>query len=78
MNNQEVKEILTKVNTSDIQSIVIRTIGLIDVFGKMIIDIKYINAKEQNIEILSPVPVNIITEWLETNNLLEKSVMYKF
>ena len=78
MSNQEVKDILTKIDTSGIQSIIIRTIGLIDVFGKMIINIKYTNSKEQNIEILSPVPVNIITEWLETNNLLEKSVMYKF
>ena len=78
MSNQEVKDVLAKVNTSEIKSIVIRTIGLIDVFGKLIIDIKYNNAKEQSIEILSPVPVNIITDWLNTNNLLDKSILYKF
>jgi len=78
MTNQEVKYNLAKINTKEIKSIVIRTVGLIDVFGKMIIDIKYLNSKEQSIEILSPVPVNTITDWLETNNLLEKSVMYKY
>lgn len=78
MNNQNVKEILAKVNTSEIKSILIRTIGLIDVFGKMIIDITYKDKTKQSIEIISPVPVNIITEWLETNKLLGKTIMYKF
>lgn len=78
MSNHNLQEILDEINISEIKSIVIRTVGLIDVFGKMIIDIEYNNSNKQSIEIPSPVPTDIITKWLDTNTLLDKTVMYKF
>ena len=78
INNQNLSKTLNKVNTANIKSIVIRTIGLIDVFGKMIIDITYTDDSEQSLEIPSPVPTDLITKWLDTNALLDKTVMYRF
>lgn len=78
MSDKELTEKLNEVNISNITSIVIRTVGLIDIFGKMIIDIYHNNDIEQTIELHSPVPTKIITEWLDTNKLLDKTVMYEF
>lgn len=78
MSNHNLQETLDEINISEIKSIVIRTVGLIDVFGKMIIDIEYNDSNKQSIEILSPVPTDIITKWLDTNTLLDKTVMYEF
>ena len=46
--------------------------------GKMIIDIEYNDDSNQSIEILSPVPTVTVTEWLDTNTLLDKTVLYEF
>lgn len=62
MSNQDLQKILNEVNIANIKSIVIRTVGLIDVFGKMIIDIEYNDDSNQSIEILSPVPTVTVTE----------------
>ena len=78
MSNQDLQKILDEVNIANIKSIVIRTVGLIDVFGKMIIDIEYNDDSKQSIEILSPVPIVTVTEWLDTNTLLDKTVLYEF
>lgn len=78
MSNHNLQEILDEINISEIKSIVIRTVGLIDVFGKMIIDIEYNDDSNQSIEILSPVPTVTVTEWLDTNTLLDKTVLYEF
>ena len=78
MSNQDLQIILNEVNIANIKSIVIRTVGLIDVFGKMIIDIEYNDDSNQSIEILSPVPTVTVTEWLDTNTLLDKTVLYEF
>lgn len=78
MSNQDLQKILNEVNIANIKSIVIRTVGLIDVFGKMIIDIEYNDDSNQSIEILSPVPTVTVTEWLDTNTLLDKTVLYEF
>lgn len=78
MSNHNLQEILDEINVLEIKSIVIRTVGLINVFGKMIIDIEYNDSNKQSIEILSPVPTDIITKWLDTNTLLDKTVMYEF
>lgn len=78
MSNQDVKKNLAKINTAEIKHITIRTIGMLDVFGKMIINIEYNNNSKQELVILSPVPTQIITNWLDTNKLLDKTIMYKF
>lgn len=78
MSDKELTEKLNEVDISNITSIVIRTVGLINIFGKMIIDIYHNNDIEQTIEIQSPVPTKVITEWLDTNKLLDKTVMYEF
>jgi len=75
------KELVNKlhnINTTNISYIQIRTIGLLDVFGKMLIDISYNDDTTECIELISPVPINVITEWLERNNLFDKTKLYKF
>ena len=78
MDKQKLSTILDAVKVEQIKSIQLRTVGLLDVFGKIIIDIEYIDDSKQSIEIQSPVPVDIITKWLDTNALLDKTVLYKF
>lgn len=78
MKEEDLKLDLDKVNISDIKSILIRTVGLLDIFGKLIIDITYNDDSKQTIEVLSPVPTQTIAEWLDTNKLLDKTQMYKF
>lgn len=74
----EVEKVLSEVVVSEIKSIVIRTVGLIDMFGKMLLDITYLDDTTKTIEIVSPVPTDIISKWLDTNNLLDKTIMYEF
>ena len=74
----DLKNKLQNLSIKDIKEIQIRTIGLIDVFGKMIIDVSYTNNKSKSIEILSPIPVDVIKDWLDKNNLLNKTILYKF
>lgn len=79
--NKKINDLKNKLNNieiSNISKITIRTIGLLDTFGKMIIDIQYKDNTNQHIEIISPVPTNIITNWLDTNKLLDKTILYKF
>lgn len=80
MNNLEK---LYSLNIQDITSITIRTVGLLDTFGKMLLDI-ILQSKDNKstelitIEFISPVPVDAITKWLTTNNLLDITTLYKF
>ena len=69
---------LDLINTDDVDKIEIRTIGLLDVFGKMEIDIFYKNDTIEKLVAYSPVDTNLISNWLEKDNLYEKAKMYKF
>jgi len=78
MLDSDLRNKLYSIDLTDIKEVQIRTIGLLDVFGKMIIDVSYNNGAENSIEIISPVPVDIVKDWLNKNNLLDKTVLYKF
>lgn len=76
------KDALTKklnnINVTNIKTIQIRKIGLLDVFGKLIIDVSYLDGSKESIEVISPVPTDVITHWLEVNNLLDITTLYEF
>ena len=55
-----------------------RKVGLLDVFGKIEIDITYNNNSKKELVGISPVDTNEIKRWLEENNLLDKAKLYKF
>lgn len=65
-------------DNENIKAIEIRTIGLLDVFGKIEIDITFNNNSKKHLVGISPVDTNQIKEWLESNKLYEKAKMYKF
>lgn len=69
---------LNNINVDNIKDIQIRKIGLLDVFGKLVIDVSYLDDSKQRIEVLSPVPVDVITKWLDVNNLLDITTLYEF
>lgn len=66
------------INNEDIKEIEIRTIGLLDVFGKIEIDITFNNNSKKYLVGISPIDTNQIKEWLQDNKLYEKAKMYKF
>lgn len=66
------------IDNKSIKSIEIRTIGLLDVFGKIEIDITFENNSQKHLVGISPVDTEKIKEWLENNNLYEKAKMYSF
>ncbi len=66
------------IDNKNIKSIEIRTIGLLDVFGKIEIDITFENNSQKHLVGISPVDTEKIKEWLENNNLYEKAKMYSF
>ena len=79
MNSKE--EVITRlknISIKNIKQIQLRKIGLLDVFGKLIIDVSYLDDSKESIEIISPVPTDIITNWLEINNLLNITTLYEF
>lgn len=65
-------------DNKNIKEITIRKIGLLDVFGKILIDIKFNNNSEKHLVGISPVDINAIKEWLEKDNLYEKAKLYSF
>ena len=65
-------------DNENIKEIQMRKIGLLDVFGKIEIDITYNNNSKKELIAISPVDTNQIKEWLEKNNLLDKARLYEF
>lgn len=65
-------------DNKNIKEITIRKIGLLDVFGKIAIDIKFNNNSEKHLVGISPVDTNEIKRWLEENKLYEKAKLYEF
>lgn len=66
------------IDNKNIKEITIRKVGLLDVFGKILIDIKFNNNSEKHLEGISPVDTNAIKKWLEKDNLYEKVKLYEF
>ncbi len=65
-------------DNKNIKSIEIRTIGLLDVFGKIEIDITFKNNLQKHLVGIAPVQTQDIKKWLEKDNLYDKAKMYKF
>lgn len=73
--NPKTLEMLDNENIKEIQ---MRKIGLLDVFGKIEIDITFNNNSKKELVAISPIDTNQIKEWLEKNNLLDKARLYEF
>ena len=73
--NSKTFEMLDNENIKEIE---MRTIGLLDLFGKIEIDIKYNDNSMKKLVGISPIDRNDIKKWLKTNNLYEKAKLYKF
>lgn len=73
--NSKTFEMLDNENIKEIE---MRTIGLLDVFGKIEIDIKYNDNSMKKLVGISPIDRNDIKKWLKNNNLYEKAKLYKF
>lgn len=68
---------LNQLDSTKITEIKMTSIGLLDVFGKLCIEIQ-IDNNNVEIEFLSPVPKQEILKWLEENNLLDKATLIQF
>lgn len=66
------------IDNENIRQIKIRKVGLLDVFGKIEIDITFNNNSIKRLVGISPVDTKQIQEWLKTDNLYEKAIMYEF
>lgn len=66
------------IDNENIKEIQIRKVGLLDIFGKIEIDITFNNNSIKKLVGISPVNTNQIQKWLETNNLCERAKMYEF
>ena len=67
-----------EIDNENIKEIQMRKIGLLDVFGKIEIDITYQNNSKKELVAISPVDIEQIKKWLQTNNLIEKARLYEF
>lgn len=76
MNNEKLNQ-LKQLDINKISEIKMTSIGLLDVFGKLNIELQ-IEDKIEEIEFISPVPIKEILKWLEENNLLDKATLIKF
>lgn len=80
--NKEREQISNKtfymLDNENIEKIEIRTIGLLDVFGKIEIDITYKNKSIKKLVGISPVDTEQIKQWLKNNKLYDKAIMYQF
>ena len=65
-------------DNKNIKEIQMRKIGLLDVFGKIEIDIIYNNNSKKELVGISPFNTKLIEDWLTENNLLDKAKLYEF
>ena len=66
------------IDNENIRQIKIRIAGLLDVFGKIEIDIIFNDNSIKRLVEIGQVNTNQIQKWLKTNNLYEKTIMYEF
>jgi len=65
-------------DNKNIKEIKMQKIGLLDVFGKIEIDITFNDNSKKEIVAISPVDTQQIKQWLEENNLLDKTELIEF
>lgn len=79
MNREQVNaKTFEMLDNENIKKIEMRKIGLIDVFGKIEIDITYNNNSKKELVAISPINTDEIKTWLEENNLTDKATLYEF
>ena len=78
MREQINPKIFYMLDNENIKEVKMRKVGLLDVFGKIEIDITYNNNSKKELVGISPVDTNEIKRWLEENNLLDKAKLYEF
>lgn len=61
-----------------IDEIIMRSIGILDVFGKMEIDVYYKDHSIKEYVIFSSIDTNKLKELLEKDNLYKKAKLYQF
>jgi len=66
------------IDRDSIDKIEIRTIGLLDVFGKMEIDVWYKDHSLRGYVLFSPIDEKRLATLLERGKLYEKTKMYEF
>lgn len=71
-------EELKAINTKDIIDIEMTSIGILDTFGKLVIQVYMKDNTRTEVTFLSPVSIKEITKWLEENNLLDISTLIKY
>lgn len=77
MNNKEKLEQLNKLDSTKITNIEMTSIGLLDTFGKLNIQI-HIGDVIKTLEFISPVPKQEIINWLQKDNLIDKATLIQF
>lgn len=77
-NTNRLIHFLNDLDINNIEKVIIRLVGLLDVFGKIIIDISFVEGQSISKEYISPVDINPLKDWLVSNNLLDKTVLYRF
>lgn len=77
-NTNRLIHFLNDLDINNIEKVIIRLVGLLDVFGKIIIDISFVEGQSISEEYISPVDINPLKDWLVSNNLLDKTVLYRF
>lgn len=78
MREQINPKIFYMLDNENIKEVKMRKVGLLDVFGKIEIDITYNDNSKKELVGISPVDTNEIKRWLEENNLLDKAELYEF
>ncbi len=79
MNKEEINsKTFYMLDNKNIKEIIIRKVGLLDVFGKIMIDIKFNNNSEKHLVGISPVDTDEVKRWLEKNKLYEKAKLYEY
>lgn len=79
MNKEEINsKTFYMLDNKNIKEIIIRKVGLLDVFGKIMIDIKFNNNSEKHLVGISPVDTGEVKRWLEKNKLYEKAKLYEY
>lgn len=71
-------EELRSIDVTQIIDIEMTSIGILDTFGKLVIQIYKDDNTRTEITFLSPVPIKEISKWLEDNKLLDITTLMKY
>lgn len=75
--NQKQLDVLCSIDKNTIKKINMISIGLLDSFGKLIVEVET-DGLRQDFMFISPVPVESIIHYLEETNLIDITTLRKF